>query len=120
MYRLKVWYVAARRFLYSTVSLIGRIIHPPKETVAVLKQKELMKSKKKKSKEKRHAGRSAERERPFESVYLHYFIKFAELFFLENTYVYMYVDNIVLTNFSFPLRPTMYMKTNVITAIKKI
>lgn len=117
MYRLKVWYVAARRFLYSTVSLIGRIIHPPKETVAVLK---LMKSKKKKSKEKRHAGRSAERERPFESVYLHYFIKFAELFFLENTYVYMYVDNIVLTNFSFPLRPTMYMKTNVITAIKKI
>nr|XP_034335227.1 uncharacterized protein LOC105325187 [Crassostrea gigas] len=84
---LKVWYVAARRFLYSTVSLIGRVIHPPKETVAVLKQKELMKSKKKRSKGKRHAGRSAERERPVESVYQHYFIKFAELFFLENTAV---------------------------------
>lgn len=73
--------------MYSTVSLIGRVIHPPKETVAVLKQKELMKSKKKKSKEKRHAGGSAERERPVESVYLHHFIKFAELFFLENTAV---------------------------------
>lgn len=83
---LNIWYVAARRFLLSTVSLISKVLHPPKEKEAVIKQKNLIKSKKKKRKGKRHAGRSAERERPSGSVYQHYFIKFAELFFLENTY----------------------------------
>lgn len=91
LYRLNIWYVAARRFLLSTVSLISKVLHPPKEKEAVIKQKNLIKSKKKKRKGKRHAGRSAERERPSESVYQHYFIKFAELFFLENTYVRIYV-----------------------------
>ena len=82
------WFPAVEMFLYTTVSLVKRILYPSEDDENVKQAKESIKRKtrKKTGKEKK----IAEKCEPSESVYHHFFLMFGQLFFLEKRFVYMH------------------------------
>ncbi|XP_078327401.1 uncharacterized protein LOC111114503 isoform X1 [Crassostrea virginica] len=79
------WFLAVEMFLYTTVSLVKRILYPSEDDENVKQAKESIKRKtrKKTGKEKK----LAEKCELSESVYQHFFSQFGGLFFLEHSEV---------------------------------